>query len=451
MTAGSTSDPATAPSLAQLLRPRSVAVIGASRRPDHPGQRVVRNLLRAGFTGSIHPVNPHCDNLLGLPCYATIDEVAPVDLAVVALPAAQVLDAVRECARSGVRGVVLLAEPGPDGHRLQEEVLAVTREAGMRLVGPDCLGVANTDPDVRLDATCSTMTVMRGRVAMMAQSGAVGVAALQRAEELGIGLSVFVSPGAKADVSGNDLLAYAAEDGATDVVALYLESFGDADRFAALAREVTPHKPVVALVAGGGRMARGEVDALLRGCGVMGVHGLEQLLQTTSVLANQPLTGGRRVGIVSNAGGPALLAADGCERYGLQPVPLSEQTAARIREIVPAAVLAGGYVDLGSGVGPQAYADVLATVANSGEADMLAALHTPHSALQDAAFTRTLATATRVTAPVTTVAVMLDQRAPTRPVGGGRHRVPVFAYPEDAARALAPIARYGEWRAETGA
>lgn len=461
---------ADADSLRALLRPRSVAVIGASRRVDHAGHQVVRNLLRAGFTGTIHPVNRHGDYLLGLGCHSSILEVAPVDLAIVAVPAAEVLEVVRECARGGVRNLVVLtsgfAEDGPEGRRLQDEVLAIARGAGMRLVGPNCLGIANTDPDVRLDATFSPTTVAHGRVAMMAQSGAVGIAALQRADELGVGLSAFISAGNKADVSGNDLLMYAAEDDATDVVALYLESFGNPRKFSRVARRLAVSKPVVALVGGSSLTGReaavghtaaavtstSAVEALFRQCGVIGVDGLEQLLQTTSVLANQPLPTGRRVGIVSNAGGPGILAADACERAGLRLATLSAETMARIRETVPDASSVQMPVDLGSGVGSEAFSDVVSTIARGGEVDMLIVLRTPLPALPYAAFARALRTALRdnpdaAAPPVTTVAVVLDPRGPSRPISAGRHRVPVFAFPEDAARALGPIAGYATWRA----
>jgi len=462
---------ADADSLRALLRPRSVAVIGASRRVDHAGHQVVRNLLRAGFTGTIHPVNPHSDYLLGLSCQSSIREVGPVDLAIVAVPAAEVLEVVRECARSSVRNLVILAsgfaEEGPEGRRLQDEVLVEARRAGMRLVGPNCLGIANTDPDVRLDATFSPMSVAHGRVAMMAQSGAVGIAALQRAHELGVGLSAFISSGNKADVSANDLLMYAAEDDATDVVALYLESFGNPRKFSRVARRLAVRKPIVALVGGSSRTGRqaavghtaaavtstSGVEALFRQCGVVGVDGLEQLLQTTSVLANQPLPGGRRVGIVSNAGGPGILAADACERAGLRLTTLSAETMARIRETVPDASSVQMPVDLGSGVGGEAYSEVVSTIARSGEVDMMIVLRTALPALSYASFARALRTALRpqpgdAIAPVATVAVVLDQRGPSRPISAGRHHVPVFAFPEDAARALGPIATYAEWRAE---
>ena len=461
---------ADADSLRALLRPRSVAVIGASRHEDHAGHQVVRNLLRAGFTGKVYPVNPHCDYLLGLRCYGSISEVAPVDLAIVAVPAAQVLEVVRECADSGVRDLVILssgfAEAGPDGRRLQDEILAIARGAGMRVVGPNCLGIANTDPDVRLDATFSPTSAGHGRVAMMAQSGAVGIAVLQRADELGVGLSALISSGNKADVSCNDLLMYAAEDDATDVVALYLESFGNPRKFSRLARRLAARKPIVALIGGSSHAGRQAaightssavtsstaVDALFQQCGVIGVQGLEQLLQTTSVLANQPLPAGRRVGIISNAGGPAVLAADACESVGLSLATLSAETMARIREIVPDASSERMPVDLGSGVGCEAYAEVVSTVARSGEVDMLVLMRTPLPALSYAAFARALRTSLRAgqgadTPPVTTVAVMLDTQGPSRPIRAGSHHVPVFAFPEDAARALGPIATYAEWRA----
>ncbi|SDK54085.1 Acyl-CoA synthetase (NDP forming) [Nocardioides sp. YR527] len=453
---------ADASSVRALLRPQSVAVVGASRRENHPGHLVVQNLLQAGFTGSIYPVNPHCETVLGLACASSVREIAEVvDLAVIAVPTVEVLGVVRECARSGVRDLVILAdgfaESGPEGARLQDEVLAAARSANMRLVGPNCLGIANTDPDVRLDATFSATPLHRGRIAMMAQSGAVGIAALRRAADLGVGLSCFISAGNKADVSGNDLLMYAAEDDATEVVALCLESFGNPRKFSRVARLLSRRKPIVALIGGSGGAAAFdvEVDALFRQCGVIRAEGLEQLLQTSSVLANQPLPLGGRVGIVSNAGGPAVLAADACLVEGLRPATLSESLLARIREIVPGAPSVQNPVDLGSAVTSEAYAEVLAALGHSGEVDMLIALHTPLPALSDAGFERAVRTGCRgldstgqgQQVPVATVAVMLGRIGATRPVSAGRHRVPMFWFPEDAARALAPIARHAEWRA----
>ncbi|WP_052694092.1 acetate--CoA ligase family protein [Nocardioides luteus] len=450
---------ADAASIRALLRPRSVAVIGATRKEEHPGYRVVENLLRAGFTGSIYPVNPHYETVLGLACSASVREITePVDLAVLAVPAAEVLEVVRECGRSAVRDVVVLADgfadSGPEGARLQDQVLAVTRSASMRLVGPNCLGVANTDPAVRLDATFATTPPHRGRIALMVQSGAVGMAALRRAAELGIGLSCFVSAGNKADVSCNDVLVYAAEDEGTDVIALYLESFGNPRKFSRVARQLSRHKPVVALVGGLADDGAG-MDALFGQCGVVGVDGLEQLLHTSTVLADQPLPMGGRVCVVSNADGLGVLAADTCAAAGLRPVGLSGPTMSRIRQIVPGAPSVHGPVDLGSGVTAEGYAEALTVLGRSGEVDMLIAIHTPVPALDDGAFERAVRTACRglnsggpgQSVPVATVAVMFGRAGTVRSVSAGRHRVPVFWFPEDAARALAPIARYAEWRA----
>ena len=451
---------ADAASIRALLRPRSVAVIGATRKEDHPGYRVVDNLLRAGFTGSIYPVNPHYETVLGLACSPSVREIAePVDLAVLAVPAADVLEVVRECGRSGVRDVVVLAggfaDSGPDGARLQDEVLAVARSASMRLVGPHCLGIANTDRDVRLDATFSTTPPHRGRIALMVQSGAVGMAALRRAAELGIGLSCFVSAGNKADVSCNDVLVYAAEDEGTDVVALYLESFGNPRKFSRVARQLSRYKPVVALVGGGGADGGAGMDALFGQCGVVGVDGLEQLLHTSTVLADQPLPLGGRVCVVSNADGLGVLAADTCTAAGLHPVRLSGPTMSRVRQIVPGAPSVQAPVDLGPGVTAEGYAEALTALGRSGEVDMLIAIHTPVPALDDGAFERAVRTACRglnsggpgQSVPVATVAVMFGRAGTVRSVSAGRHRVPVFWFPEAAAGALAPIARYAEWRA----
>lgn len=453
-----------AASIGALLSPGSVAVIGAGRRPGNPGNAVVANLLRAGYTGKIYPVNPNAAEILGLTAYPSVlDLPESADLAVVATPAATVPDVVDQCVRKGVGDLVILssgfAEEGPEGRALQNRVLEIARSGNMRVVGPNCLGIANTDPAVRLDATFAPTELRRGSVGLMTQSGGVGIAALQRAAELGIGLSCFVSAGNKADVSGNDMLMYWDDDDRTRVIALYLESFGNPRKFSRLARHISARKPIVALVGGttavGRRAAAGHtagavtssaaVDALFRQCGVIRVHTLEQLLHTSSVLANQPLPRGRRVAIVSNGGGPGVLAADACGTAGLELASLDGDTTERIREIVPAIASATNPVDLGAGVDAGRFAQVLDVVGNAAGVDAVIAVHTPVPGLGDDEFTGALkSVAGRMS--VTTVAVMLGRRGGRHPVTAGGVHVPVLGFPEDAARALAPIVGHVTWR-----
>ena len=306
---------AEARSIRRLLEPGSVAVIGASRSRDKVGHVLVRNLVQGGFTGRVFAVNPSADAVSGVPAYPTVRDVpGPVDLAVVAVPAGAVPDVVRDCAAKGVRGLVVVsagfAETGPEGRHRQAELVQVARSNGMRVVGPNCLGVVNNDPKFSLNASMAPVVPTAGRVGFFSQSGALGVAILESVATRGLGLSTFVSAGNRADVSGNDLLQYWQDDPATEVVLLYLESLGNPRKFARLARRVATAKPVVAVKSG--RSTQGipvghtvrltaapaaALDAMFRQSGVIQVDNLAEMFDVAQVLAFQPLPagpGGRR-------------------------------------------------------------------------------------------------------------------------------------------------------------
>lgn len=455
---------ADAASVRGVLTPTSVAVIGASRRAGSPGNQVLRNLIEGGFAGAVHAVNPRAAEVLGLPAYDSVVQIpGPVDLAVIAVPADSVVRVIEECVARDVKGAVILSagfgEAGPTGRLLQDRVLRTARDGGLRIVGPNCLGIANTDPAVRLDATFAPTRLRAGSVGLITQSGAVGIAVLQRADELGIGLSHFVSVGNKADVSGNDMLMYADHDDRTRVVALYLESFGNPRKFSRLARRVGARKPVVALVGGasraGGRAAAGHtagavtsttaVTALFGQCGVIHTRALEQFLQVAGVLSHQPLPGGGRVAIIGNGGGPNVLTADACAAAGLELADLSEATSGAIADAVQAASLTNP-VDLGAGVTAAAFGTALAAALADPAVDVLIAVHTPVPALSDAEFTATLQRAVDGRRPKTTVAVMLGSGTGRQPIPSGEHPIPVFAFPEEAAAALGPVVRHVRWR-----
>ncbi|MQA04561.1 MAG: GNAT family N-acetyltransferase [Streptosporangiales bacterium] len=454
-----------AASIRALLAPASVAVIGASRKPGAPGHVVMQNLLDSGFPGPVHPVNPAAGEILGRPAYASILDVPEtVDLAVVAVPAPAVPGVVQECATKRVKGIVILssgfAETDPAGRALQDDVLRAARRGDMRVIGPNCLGIANTDPEVRMDATFATTSVLPGCVGMMTQSGAVGIAALRRATELGIGLSSFVSAGNKADISGNDMLMYYGSDERTQVIALYLESFGNPRKFSRLARMVSVRKPIVALVGGaskaGRRAASGHtaaavtssfaVDALFGQCGVVRAHSLEQFLHITGVLSHQPLPQGRRVAIVGNGGGPGVLAADACAEAGIDLAELDEGVTSAIRTAVPGVASASNPVDLGAGVTTEQFAEALDAVAHDRGVHVVVAVHTPVAGFGDDDFAAVVRASTAL-AGKTTLAVMLGERTGREPIACGDSMVPVFSFPEDVAQALQPILAYVDWRA----
>ena len=454
--------------LRQVLSPRSVAVIGASRQRGTVGGELFHNLLAGEFNGPVYPVNPSASVVQSVVAYRSVLDVpGPVDLAVVATPAAAVVGVARECAAKGVRALVVIsagfAETGPEGLERQRALLRTCREAGMRLIGPNCLGVINTDPRVRLHATFGPVAPTRGRVGFLSQSGALGLAIIELANTLGLGLSSFVSVGNKADISGNDLLAYWAEDPGTDLILLYLESFGNPRRFARLARQVARRKPIVAVKSGrsvagaratsshtGALLAAADVtvDALFQQAGVIRTDTLAELFDVATLLANQPVPAGRRVGIVTNAGGPGILCADACEASGLTVPALSEGLRAELASFLPAEAALGNPVDLLASAPAEHYRQAVERIARSGEVDALVAIFIPPLATQAAEVARALREASKaVPEGVPLLAVFMGSSGMPPELRGGERAIPSYAFPEDAARALAHAARYGAWRA----
>ncbi|NUO98320.1 MAG: GNAT family N-acetyltransferase, partial [Nonomuraea sp.] len=322
-------------SIARLLAPGSVAVIGASREPGGVGQTVLRNLLAADFTGPVYPVHRQVRAVAGVRAYPSVTAIdGEVDLAVVAVPAEGVLDVVKECAEKGVHGLVVVSsgfgETGERGRARQDELARIARSYGLRVVGPNCLGIANTDPAVKLNATLAATVPGRGRVGFFSQSGALGTALLQRVAQRGMGISSFVSAGNRADVSGNDLLQYWEEDDATEVILLYLESLGNPRKFTRLARRIARDKPIVVVKSGGtpaGHSAEelglpdSAISSLFAQAGLIRVDDLIQLFDVGQLLAYQPLPAGPRVALVTNSDALGLLAADACVSAGLEPRP----------------------------------------------------------------------------------------------------------------------------------
>jgi acetate---CoA ligase (ADP-forming) len=448
-----------------FLAPRSVAVVGASRRRGTVAGELFHNLLTAGFNGPVYPVNPNTPVVQSVLAYPSVGEVpGPVDLAVLVVPAPGVVRAARECAAKGVRAVVVIsagfAETGPEGAERQAQLLRVCREAGMRLIGPNCLGVLNTDPEVSLDATFGPSVPLPGRVGFLSQSGALGLAIVDYANALGLGLSSFVSVGNKADISGNDLLLYWEQDDRTGLVLLYLESFGNPRKFARIARRVARSKPVLAVKSGrstagarassshtGALLAASDVtvDALFRQAGVIRTDTLAELFDVASLLANQPAARGRRVGIVTNAGGPGIMCADACEAQGLGVVELSEELRAKLAEALPAAAAVANPVDMLASAPAEHYRRTVELVVTSGEVDAAIVIFIPPLLTEAAEVASAVrAAAAAGTVPVLTV-IMSADRLPREPDDAGV-RLPTYRFPEDAARALARAAEYGSWR-----
>ena len=326
---------AEAASIQRFFEARSVAIIGASRRQDTVGRTLVHNLVLGNYTGRVHVVNPSADAVSGLPAYKSVADIPePVDIAIVAVPAESVSDVVIDCAAKGVHGLIVVsagfAETGDEGRARQRRLVGLARSYGLRLIGPNCLGIINTSSDVSLNASLSTVMPPRGRVGFFSQSGALGQAILEKVSRRGLGLSTFVSAGNRADVSGNDLLQYWEEDAATEVVLLYLESIGNPRKFSRIARRVSRRKPVIAVRSG--RTTQGvpmghavrsivappaAVDAMFRQAGVIQVDNLDEMLDVAQLVAHQRLPKGRRVAIVGNSDALGLLAADAAAAEGL--------------------------------------------------------------------------------------------------------------------------------------
>ncbi|WP_307832683.1 bifunctional GNAT family N-acetyltransferase/acetate--CoA ligase family protein [Planomonospora sp. ID91781] len=436
---------AEARSIERLLTPGSVAVVGAGREPGGVGQTVLRNLLGADFTGPVYPVHREARAVAGVRAYPSVTAIdGEVDLAVLAVPADGVIDVVKECAEKGVRGLIVVSsgfgETGPEGRARQDELVRIARAYGLRVVGPNCLGIANTDPAVRLNATLAATVPGRGRVGFFSQSGALGTALLQRVAQRGMGISSFVSAGNRADVSGNDLLQYWEEDAATDVILLYLESLGNPRKFARLARRISRRKPIVVVKSGGttqgvpiGHAAQvlglpdTALSALFEQAGVIRVDDLIQQFDVAQLLAHQPLPAGPRVGLVGNSDALALLAVDACVRAGLEPRPP---------------------VNLGARAGAAEFGAALASLLP--EVDAAVAIYmppTPGRAAEVAA--ELLRVAGEGGKPVlATFEGQLGMPAELR-VGAEvpeRGSIPSYAAPEEAVRALAHAVRYARWR-----
>ncbi len=456
---------ATAASLMPLFYPTSIAVIGASRKQTSMGGRLFNNLLNADFRGPLYPVNKRTSVVRSIPAFKSVLDIeAPVDLVFIVIPAEHVLEAVRECAQKGVKGIVVISagfsEVGGAGAEAEAELLQIVRSAGMRMVGPNCMGLLNTDIAINLDGQFGPIMPPRGNVAMSSQSGALGLAILDYATDLNIGISSFVSVGNKADVSGNDLLLFWEGDPNTDVILLYLESFGNPRRFSRIARRIGRTKPIVAVKSGrtsaGARAASSHTgslasldiaaDALFEQSGVIRVTTLEDLFDVTALLANQPIPKGRRVGVVTNAGGPAILAVDALESQGLEVPQFSDDLKAKLRGYLAADASVGNPVDMIASAGPDQYRQTLAAMLASDEVDSVIALYVPAST-EGVAETAIAIREAAEAAPSdkTFLSVYMNSAGAPSELGSELARFPTFSFPERAAKALRKAVDYAEW------
>jgi acetyl coenzyme A synthetase (ADP forming)-like protein len=450
-------------SLRPFFEPRSVAVVGASPRRGTIGGELFRNVLAGDFAGAAYPVNRDGEPVAGVQGYRSIQDIPqPVDLAVIVLPGGAVLAAAEEALHAGVRALLVIsagfAEVGREGAERQERLLELVRGHGARLIGPNCLGIAVAATS--LNATFAARAPRPGNIGFSSQSGALGVALLEAAEARGLGLSAFVSIGNKADVSSNDLLEWWEDDPSTAVVLLYLESFGNPRKFGRLARRVSRRKPILALKSGttlsGQRAASSHtaalagsetaVDALFHQAGVIRATSLEELIDVATLLTGQPETRGRRVGILTNAGGLGILCADACEAVGLELPSLTADAHEQLASLLSVEASLGNPVDMLGGATPDTYARALPLVLSDPQIDAVIVLFVPTVAANAddvaEAVERAVAAA-NVDKPV--LAVVMS--AAGIPESFRRHdgRIAAFAYPEAAARALGRAAERAEW------
>jgi acyl-CoA synthetase (NDP forming)/RimJ/RimL family protein N-acetyltransferase len=428
-------------SMRSVLYPSSIAVVGASRRDDSIGHHILANILAAGFEGPVHAVNREALEVLGLQAHTRVSEIpGGVDLAVVAVPAGEVLDVVADCAEAGVRTLLVVsagfAEAGPEGQELQQRLLATARGAGMRVVGPNSFGVINNDLGVRLNASLAPELPPPGRLGLFAQSGALGIAVLASAARRGLGISVFASAGNRVDVSGNDFMQYWIDDERTDTVGLYLESMGNPRKFSRIARRLASTKPVIVVKSGvssygvppGHRARRTRVrpeafDAMLRQAGVIRVENVHQMFDVAQLVSHQPLPAGNRVAVVGNSDALGALTAEACVSWGLE--------------------VAHGPVSLPSDARGDQFGD--------SEVDSVLTCFIPPLVTLD----EDVAVAVRDAAMAhdkPCLATFLGMRGVVERLSGttedGRETVvPAYSMPEDAVRALAAATRYAEWRA----
>jgi acetate---CoA ligase (ADP-forming) len=452
-------------SLDAVFRPRSIAIVGASRTPGSVGYEIIDNLLTDGFTGAIYPVNPNATSVHSIPAYANVAAIpAAVDLGIITVPKELALAAARECGENGVGALIVITagfkEVGPAGREREQELLAIAHRYGMRMIGPNCLGVVNTARDVSMNATFAPIMPPPGPVSFMSQSGAMGVTILDYAAEYGIGINHFVSVGNKADVSGNDLLEYWADDEATRVILMYLENFGNPRKFTRIARDVTHRKPIIAVKAGrtaaGARAASSHTgalagvdtatDALLAQCGVIRVDSVEELFDMAMAFGRLPVPRGNRVAVVTNAGGPGIIVTDACEALGLSVAELSADTQARLRENLPEEASVRNPVDMIATATPESYRLALEAVLADPNVDAAIAAFVPPLRVRQQDVARSIVAARQTCPDKPMLAVLMGRaglpegRADLTDAG-----VPAYIFPESAARALAGMYRYRRW------
>jgi acetyl coenzyme A synthetase (ADP forming)-like protein len=452
-------------SIDPLLRPRSIAVVGASRHPQTIGYEILHNLISHGFEGAVYPVNPQAPVVHSLKCYPSLSAIPdPVDLAVIVVPRQAIRGVLEDVVAKGVRGLVVITagfrEVGDEGEQEEERLKAAVRDAGIRMVGPNCMGVINTDPAINMNATFAATRPKRGTAGFMSQSGALGEMILARAHDIGLGIAYFVSMGNKTDVSGNDLIEAWEDDPRVKVILMYLESFGNPERFAAITRRATRKKPIVAVKSGrtaaGARAAFSHtgalagtevaVDSLLEQCGVLRVATMNHMFTVASAFANQPLPRSNRIAILTNAGGPAIMATDSCATLGLDVSELSEATQKALRGVLAPEASVRNPIDMIASADGARYAAALDILKQDESVDGLIVLFVSPLMINALEVAQAVIDGARgARQPILTC--FMGKGLGQQGVDALREAgIPVYMFPEEAARAMAALNRYRLYR-----
>jgi acetyl coenzyme A synthetase (ADP forming)-like protein len=453
-------------SLAPILRPQSIAVVGASRSSATIGYQILANLVQHGYNGPVYPINPKAGAIHSIRAYRSVAEVgAPIDLAVVVVPKQLVRGVVEECGEAGVKGLVVISagfkETGPDGAQRERELLDLVRSYGMRMVGPNCMGVINVEPEVSMNATFAPVMPPYGSAAFVSQSGAMGLSVLDYAREYGIGIAHFVSVGNKADISGNDLLLEWENDPTIRTILMYVENFGNPRRFLEIASRITRTKPIIALKSGrstaGARAASSHtgalaasdttVDALLAQAGVLRAGSVEELFDIAMAFGgSQPLPRSRRVAVVTNAGGPGILAADALDAQGLELVELRPETVKALTPLFPAEASIRNPLDMIASANPSAYRSALQALLADEGVDAVVPIFVPPLGVTQQDVAEAIAEGVAGKTDKTVIPVLMGRKGlPQGRAAVHAAGLPAFVFPESAARALAALCRHAEW------
>jgi acetyltransferase len=450
-----------------ILRPRSVAVVGASRDPQTIGHEILANIVRYGFTGAVFPVNPRAATIHSIKAYPTVGDIPDaIDLAVIVVPRDRVLLVADQCGQKGVRGLVVISagfkEVGEAGAEVERRLMEIVKRYGMRMVGPNCMGVLNADPAISLNATFAPTMPPFGHAAFVSQSGALGMSVLDYAKEYGIGISQFVSVGNKPDVSGNDLLLQWEHDDQVRVILMYVENFGNPRRFLEIASRITKQKVIIAMKSGrskvGARAAASHtgalaasdavVDALLAQAGVLRASSMEELFDMAMAFNGPPLPRSRRTAVLTNSGGPGILVADALEPQGLELVDLAPETVARLKPLFPPEASLRNPLDMIASATAADYRAALDALLADANVDSAVAIFVPPLGIRAEDVAESIAAAARGH-PAKPVLAVLMGREGLREGKAELHRagIPAYIFPESAARALGALRRLREWRA----